>query len=81
MPEGPSAATTASSTSWSVGTPSSSTTLPSQGLFTWSVPAPVRHWPATKKGFVAINASPPCFGPIRRRPRQSIAAITCLMFV
>ena len=43
----PAAFDTASSTSWSVGTPISSTTEPSKGLLTSSVPSPVRHSPAT----------------------------------
>jgi hypothetical protein len=38
----------ASSTSAYVGTPSSATTLPSNGLFTSKVPSPVRHSPFTR---------------------------------
>jgi hypothetical protein len=41
------AAVTASSTSASVGTPSVATTESSYGLWTSSVPSPVRHDPAT----------------------------------
>src|SRR5213593_2990897 len=45
----------ASSTSASVGTPTSATTVPSYGLLTWRSPLPVRHSPFTRNVLVCIG--------------------------
>src|SRR5207247_7464917 len=50
-----SATLAASSTSASVGTPTSATTVPSYGLLTWRSPLPVRHSPFTRNVLVCIG--------------------------